>query len=100
MTKRMTSPVLVLLMLALAASYLWAKPDNSLAYPAGYRKWAHVKSALVGPASPAYKKYGGLHHIYANELALEGYRTGNFPAGSVIVFDLLETKESQGTTTG
>jgi len=29
---------------------------------------------------------------------MEGYRTGQFPEGSVIVFDLLETRESAGTT--
>jgi hypothetical protein len=80
------------------ASYLQAEPDNTIAYPLGYRKWAHVKSALIGPQSPIYKRYGGLHHIYANEKAIEGYRTGKFRDGSVIVFDVLETQESAGTT--
>ena len=30
------------------------------------------------------------HHIYANALAMEGYRTGKFPQGSVLVADFLE----------
>jgi hypothetical protein len=65
----------------------------------GYRQWAHVKSALIGPQSPLYESFGGLHHIYANEKSMEGYRTGRFPDGSVLVFDLLETRESKGVTT-
>lgn len=30
---------------------------------------------------------------------MDGYRTGRFPDGSVIVFDLLETRDNAGTTT-
>jgi hypothetical protein len=78
---------------------LRAATDGAVAYPLGYRNWAHVKSALVDPQSPKAGRYGGLHHIYANEKAMEGYRTGQFPDGSVIVFDLLETRENAGTTT-
>ena len=77
---------------------LWARSENPGAYPLNYRKWVHVKSTLVDPKSPTAGRYGGLHHIYANERAMEGYRTGQFPEGSVIVFDLLETRESAGTT--
>ena len=77
----------------------WAGTNDTIPYPAGYRQWAHVKSALIGPQSPSFESFGGLHHIYANEKAMEGYRTGRFPDGSVIVFDLLETRESQGVTT-
>jgi hypothetical protein len=75
-----------------------AKSDGGPEYPTGYRKWAHVSSTLVGPQSPFFKKYGGLHHIYANDKAMEGYRTGHFPDGSVVVFDLLETREVSGST--
>src|SRR5260370_19359 len=35
---------------------------------------------------------------YANEMAMEGYRSGRFPDGSVIVFDVLETLEKAGVT--
>ena len=75
-----------------------AATDGVIAYPLGYRDWTRVKSATVDPKSPAAGRYGGLHHIYANEKAMEGYRTGQFPDGSVIVFDLLETRDSSGTT--
>ena len=38
---------------------------------------------------PLYGAFGGIHHIYANDLALQGYRSQRFPDGSVIIFDLL-----------
>jgi len=77
---------------------LWAKPNDAVPYPAGYRLWAHVRSALIGPKNPAFENSGGIHHIYANEKAMEGYRDGRFPDGSVLVADFLETRESEGVT--
>src|SRR5262249_30249552 len=71
---------------------------GSIAYPDGYRKWAHVKTMLVGPQSPFFKSSGGIHHIYANEKGMEGYTTGRFPDGAILIFDLFETKERDGTT--
>ncbi|MGH8175441.1 MAG: cytochrome P460 family protein [Steroidobacter sp.] len=68
------------------------------AYPEGFREWTHVKSALVGPQSPAYPRYGGLHGVYANALAVNGYRSGRFEDGAIIVFDLFDTVEQAGTT--
>jgi hypothetical protein len=81
------------------SSFLWAGPNDEVPYPVGYRKWACASSALIGPQSPAFKDSGGIHHIYANEKAMEGYRDGRFPDGSVLVADFLETRESNGVTT-
>ena len=77
---------------------LTAQVDETPSFPKEFRKWAHVKSVLVGPQSPAFATEGGIHHIYANDKALEGYDSGKFPDGSVIVYDLLETKEVAGNT--
>jgi Cytochrome P460 len=77
---------------------LRAQPDDTASFPKEFREWAHVKSVLVGPQSAAFATEGGIHHIYANEQALEGYDTGKFPDGSVIVYDLLEIKEIAGNT--
>jgi hypothetical protein len=77
---------------------LWAQFDDRAAFPKEFRKWAHVKSVLVGPQSAAFATEGGIHHIYANDKAREGYQTGKFPDGSVIVYDLLETREIAGNT--
>jgi len=92
----------MLILLATAVSAcgvsLWSQLDDTAVFPKEFRKWAHVKSVLVGPQSTAFATEGGIHHIYANEKALEGYDTGKFPEDSVIVYDLLETKEIAGNT--
>src|SRR5262245_20856326 len=75
-----------------------AAPNSEIPYPDGYRKWVHVSSTLIGPQSPFFANNGGIHHIYANEKALQGYETGKFPDGSIVVFDLLSTKENNGAT--
>lgn len=71
------------------SSPVWA---GDVPYPEGYRDWHHVKSMLINQGHPLYDAFGGIHHIYANEKAMKGYRTGEFVNGSVIVFDLLEAK--------
>lgn len=73
----------------LAASTAFAGADL-VDYPSGYRNWTHVKSLILEPGHPLYASFGGLHHLYANDKALKGYKTGAFPDGAVIVFDLLE----------
>ena len=70
--------------------------SDQVAYPDGYRTWSHVKSTMVGPTHKNFAMLGGFQHIYANEAAMTGYRTRNFPEGSVIVFDWLELTENNG----
>jgi hypothetical protein len=63
-------------------------PWTDVPYPDGYRRWVHVSSALAqGMGQPA-----GMHHIYANDRALEGFRTREFPEGSILVLDVFETR--------
>jgi hypothetical protein len=79
----------------------WAQSNDAIPYPAGYRQWTHVKSTIIGPKSPAYEKIGGIQHIYANEKGMEGYRTGRFPEGAILVYDFLKTEDdaySEGRT--
>lgn len=70
--------------------------DEAVAFPEGYRQWKLVKTHVAGPNNPAFPKYGGFQHIYANDLAWQGYASGNFADGSVIVFDVHESVESKG----
>lgn len=65
-------------------------------FPEGYRYWAHVKTGFIGPNNPGFKFSGGFHHIYANDKALEGYKIGKFPQGSILAFDVINYKESNG----
>lgn len=64
--------------------------DSLVDYPAGYRDWTHVKTMIIQDGHGLYDSFGGIHHIYANSEALEGYKTGVFPDGAVIIFDLME----------
>jgi hypothetical protein len=98
MTNRITSIAFVLVMTLSWTFPQRAAPDSTVPYPNGYRKWAHVGTTLVGPQSPFFASSGGIHHIYANEKAVKGYETGTFPDGSIVVFDLLDTKELNGAT--
>jgi hypothetical protein len=66
---------------------------NEVPYPEGYRNWVHVKSRFSGPKSVDFQINGGFNHTYANAQAVAGYLSGNFPEGSVIVFDVLTPHE-------
>ena len=80
-----------------AAEDAAAEDAAAVAYPEGYRAWLHVKSQVATQEHPRAASIGGLHNIYANEAAIAGYRGGKFPDGSVIVFDLLELHEKNGS---
>lgn len=103
-TKDVLSPRAPFLVLFVATLALLVGAYNSGAsgsievpYPEGYRNWTHVKTMVVGPQSPFFQTGGGMHHICANEKAMEGYRTGHFLDGAVLVFDLRDTAEKEGT---
>jgi cytochrome P460 len=89
-----------LLLCALPASALaWqvsAPGDVAVAYPEGFRNWAHVKSALISPAHQSFASNGGFQHIYANPEGMIGYRTRAFPDGSIVVFDWLDMRDNNG----
>lgn len=79
-------------------------PAPEVPYPDGYRRWMHITS-VVNPAkkteagAPADEAtaapHGLVHHLYANELALEGYRTGHFPEGAVLIADWFTLEETR-----
>ena len=86
--------------LALAAS------GADVEYPEGFRLFDHVKSMLVEPGfifngEDLGAQVPGLHHIYADRRAMEGYRSLNaagpgeviFKDRSRIVFDLWQPAE-------
>jgi hypothetical protein len=85
---------------ALSAATIVAATAQSepVTYPENFRTWAHVKSGLMGPQSPGFGSFGGFHHIYANDKAMDGYRTSHFPDGSVIVFDRIDAHDAAGST--
>jgi hypothetical protein len=84
--------------LVIAVSLLAAE-DARVPYPEGYRDWQHVKSMVIEQGHPLYQSFGGIHHLYANDGAMQGYRDGKFPDGAVIVFDLLEAVAADNAIT-
>lgn len=79
--------------LIVAGFSVFVLTKNDVPYPEGYRNWTHIKTMILEKGHPLYEAFGGIHHIYANKKALEGYRAGNkFKDGSIIVFDLLDVQ--------
>lgn len=75
--------------------------ENKVQYPEDYRDWGHVKSMVIEPGHPLADPFAGIHHIYANEKAMQGYENKKFEDGSVIVFDLLDyIHENKAMTEG
>ncbi len=93
----MKAKILTLLGITAASVALAAEPE--VPYPEGYRDWHHVKSMVIEEGHPLYGAFGGIHHIYANDKALEGYRRDTFPDGAVIIFDLLEAVHADNAVT-
>ena len=71
--------------------------ESTIFYPSDYRHWTHIKSMIIQQNHPLFESFGGIHHIYATNLALIGYQSGEFPEGSIIAFDLLEISEKDNT---
>lgn len=93
----MRNPILLLLTALAAAAPALAADPAPVAYPGGYRQWTHAKSMVINQGHALYEAFGGIHHLYANKKAMEGYKSGKFADGSVIVFDLLEAKVADNT---
>lgn len=86
-------------LLTVAALPSIASDTKAVPYPQGYRDWHHVKSMIISPGHSLYDTFGGIHHLYANPAAVKGYKSGKWPDGAVIVFDLLDTKTAENTVT-
>jgi len=86
----------LLLALGLAASPIDAP---TVPFPASYREWRHVSTSVVQPGHPLYAAVGGINHIYANALAVQGYASGTFPDGAVLVFETIEAREADHAIT-
>ncbi len=86
--------------LVVAVTSTASQPMPAVPFPEGFRSWHLVRSIVVGPDSQTFHKRGGFHHYYANREALEGYRTGTFPNGSVVVDEAVWTKAGEGHGAG
>lgn len=67
---------------------------ESVPFPTGYRTWAVTRSFVSKEGRNA-----GFHHYYANPQALEGFATGKFPDGAVLM-DERPSRSAESTEAG
>lgn len=62
--------------------------------PKGYAKWQKSERKVVTDKSSLFY---GIHYIYADKRAMQGYRAGNrFPEGSTIIVEYFNIKDGAG----
>ena len=90
---------LLFLLAGASLSFAWEE-TSKVDYPEGYRDWTHVKSMILHENHPFADPFGGLHHVYANDVALGALKAGTpYPDGAVLVFDLFEViTDAEGGT--
>jgi hypothetical protein len=93
---KLASVVVVFASASLWQATLSADAPSAITYPEGYRTWSHVKSTVISPTHKSFADSGGFQHIYANTEAMAGYRTREFTEGSVIVFEWLDMRDTDG----
>jgi hypothetical protein len=82
----------VLIAAILVPGLLFGKSKAQVAYPEGYQSWTRVKSMIILEGHVHFNAFGGFHHVYANDKALESLKNRKpFAKGSVLVFELFES---------
>ena len=84
----------LLAMAALSLSVLCAA--ESVQFPDNFRRWVHVGTGVILPGGQLPESEQGMHHIFANQKAVDGYASGDFADGSVIVYELREAQQKNG----
>jgi hypothetical protein len=88
----------VLMLLSFAAITLSVLHGaESAQFPADFRRWVHVGTGVILPgATPQLASEEGMHHVFANAKAADGYSSGDFADGSIIVYELREIRQQNG----
>lgn len=97
MRTAMKAAIAAITVSALAGIGVAATSHSPVPYPDGYRTWQHAKTMLIQPGHALENPFGGIHHIYVNEAAMDGLREGSYADGAVFVFDLLGYHEADNT---
>ena len=87
----------------LTVVFSWApgEPTEALVeFPEDYWTWTRVKSMVIQEGHENYEAFGGFHHVYGNDRAIESFqRGGPFQDRSVLVFELFETVSEDNALT-
>jgi len=79
----------ILLAITVSSVVAWvAAEGQSPNYPSGFRHWQHVKSGAWLNEHTLAGRFTGLHHVYANDKAVQGLQGEGYEDGAVLVFDL------------
>lgn len=81
----------------LISSTILGAEESKVVYPQNYKEWKHVKTMIIKPEHPMAEIFHGIHHIYANDKAYEGYKVGKFEDGSIIALDFLNYEDVNAT---
>lgn len=92
----MNASMIVSLLVSTVLVITSAHAGDKVAYPDNFRTWYHVKSMVLYSDHALADPFAGIHHVYANNVAMEGFSQGSFAEGSVIVFDLFHSNEGEG----
>jgi hypothetical protein len=92
--------LVILWPIAIFATAQSAPAPSPIPFPQDYRSWQHVRTIVVGSEHKSFASRGGIHHYYANAQAVEGYRTGRFPNGSIVVDEGVFTEDGAGPMKG
>ena len=90
----------ILLCSAFIPTTLFADIKTEVSYPKGYQDWTRVKSMIIQQGHKHFNAFGGFHHVYANEKALQSLKKSKpFKKGSVLVFELFKAVEENHSIT-
>jgi hypothetical protein len=79
---------------ALSVSVLYAA--ESVQFPESFRRWVHVGTGVIMPGGPLPEQEQGMHHVFADQKATDGYSSGDFADGSTIVYELRQSQQKDG----
>jgi hypothetical protein len=69
---------------------------ETVQYPDSFRRWVHVGTGVILPGGTLPESEQGMHHVFANQKAVDGYASGDFADGSIIVYELREAQQKNG----
>lgn len=83
----------------LATNTAPATATANVSLPADYATWRHVKTQII-QEGPGFERFGGMHHIYANERAVRGLRSGRFEDGAILVAEFRDLERKGNIING
>jgi len=91
-----TQIFVALVFVAISFGVLYTDAAETPHYPDNFRRWVHVGTGVILPGGTLPESEQGMHHVFANPKAVEGYASGDFGDGSIVVYELREAQQKNG----